>query len=66
MPVRMITCLLAPPPPTPEMSAMFVTRPSIAPKTAARNQPPETSVWWWSCACSANSAELGSCVIRPA
>src|SRR4029453_4034728 len=39
-------CGLTPPPPTPAISAMLVTRPSIAPKTAARSQPPDTSAWW--------------------
>ena len=44
-PVRMMTSRATPPPPTPAISAMFVTSPSIAPKTAARSQPPETSAW---------------------
>ena len=39
-----------PPPPTPATSAVLVTSPSIAPNTAARSQPPETSAWLWSCA----------------
>jgi hypothetical protein len=43
IPVRMIVPRSAPPPPTPATSAMLVTRPSIAPKTPARSQPPETS-----------------------
>jgi hypothetical protein len=34
-----------PPPPTPAISAMLLTRPSIAPNTAARSQPPATSGW---------------------
>jgi hypothetical protein len=41
----MIVSRSAPPPPTPAINAMLVTSPSIAPKTAARNQPPETSPW---------------------
>ena len=48
----------APPPPTPATSAVLLTRPSIAPKTAARSQPPETSAWLWSCA-SASGQRLG-------
>jgi hypothetical protein len=36
----------APPAPTPLISETLVTRPSIAPKTAGRSQPPETSRWW--------------------
>ena len=49
-PVRITVCTDAPPPPTPAMSAMFVTSPSIAPNTAGRSQPPERSAWWsgWS------------------
>jgi hypothetical protein len=35
-----------PPPPTPAISAMLVTRPSMAPNTAGRSQPPDTSAWW--------------------
>ena len=48
IPVRMIAWRSAPPPPTPAISAMLVTSPSIAPNVAARNAPPETSRWWWS------------------
>nr|BFF00911.1 hypothetical protein GCM10020241_25860 [Streptoalloteichus tenebrarius] len=40
-----ITSVPAPPPPTPATNAMLVTSPSIAPKTAGRSHPPETSEW---------------------
>ena len=55
----MIVCGATPPPPTPLISAMLVTRPSIAPKTAGRSQPPETSAWWWSIECGAG-VRMGS------
>src|SRR6202522_467431 len=42
-PVRTIACCAPPPPPTPAISDTLVTSPSIAPNTAGRSQPPETS-----------------------
>ena len=33
---------------TPAMSAVLLTKPSIAPKVAARSHPPVTSACWWS------------------
>src|ERR1700735_3121068 len=42
-PVRTIACCDPPPPPTPAISDTLVTSPSIAPNTAGRSQPPETS-----------------------
>lgn len=47
IPVRTIVARSAPPPPTPAINPMLVTNPSIAPNTAARSQPPDTSPWWW-------------------
>ena len=47
-PVMTTTCPLCPLPPTRAISETFVTRPSIAPNTAGRSQPPETS----RCECS--------------
>src|SRR6266487_2493661 len=49
-PVRIKACRCPPPPPTPAIREMLVTRPSIAPKTAGRSQPPETSRCLWPCA----------------
>src|ERR1700722_8572949 len=42
-PVRTIACCDPPPPPTPAISDTLVTSPSIAPNTAGRSHPPETS-----------------------
>ncbi len=42
-PVSTIVCELAPPPPTPAISETLVTSPSMAPNTAGRSQPPDTS-----------------------
>src|ERR1700722_8137337 len=42
-PVRAIACCDPPPPPTPAISDTLVPSPSIAPKTAGRSHPPETS-----------------------
>ena len=44
-PLRMIVCADAPAPPTPAMRLRLVTRPSIAPKVAARSCPPATLAW---------------------
>ena len=56
----------APPPPTPATSAVLVTSPSIAPNTAARSQPPETSAWLWSCASASGEAlACGDVTRRP-
>jgi hypothetical protein len=44
-PVNTIACDDRPPPPTPRISEALVTRPSIAPKTVGRSQPPDTSRW---------------------
>src|SRR5215469_17028480 len=48
-----------PPPPTPAISDTLVTRPSIAPNTAGRSQPPETSRCWCPC-----SSPWASCATR--
>src|SRR5258708_12916350 len=42
-PVSTIVCADTPPPPSPAISEAFVTRPSTAPNTVGRSQPPETS-----------------------
>ncbi len=42
-PVSSTVRAATPAPPTPAMSAMFETSPSIAPNTAARSHPPDTS-----------------------
>src|ERR1700689_1783363 len=42
-PVSTIACCEPPPPPTPAIRDTLVTSPSIAPNTAGRSQPPETS-----------------------
>jgi hypothetical protein len=42
-PVRMIAWADTPPPPTPAISEALVTRPSTAPNTVGRSEPPETS-----------------------
>jgi hypothetical protein len=42
-PVNTIACAETPPPPTPAINAALVTRPSTAPNTVGRNQPPDTS-----------------------
>ena len=44
---------------TPAISAVLLTRPSIAPKLAALNQPPETSLWVWSNSCGSPVAAPG-------
>src|SRR3954451_13704792 len=49
-PVRITVCDDTPPPPTPLISDTLVTRPSIAPKTVGRSQPPLTSRCWCSSA----------------
>src|SRR5579862_919624 len=55
-PVRTMVCADPPPPPTPAISDTLVTSPSMAPNTAGRSQPPDTSRWWcpypdpWPCA----------------
>ena len=56
-PVRTIRCPDAPPPPTPAISDRLVTRPSIAPNTAGRSQPPDTSRCW--CSSAAPCATAG-------
>ncbi len=38
-----MVCVDTPTPPTPAISAALVTRPSTAPNTVGRNQPPDTS-----------------------
>src|SRR6516165_2811395 len=50
-----------PPPPTPAISDTLVTRPSIAPNTAGRSQPPETSRCW--CPCSSPRASLATLTV---
>ena len=45
-PVSTMVCALPPPPPTPAISDTLVTSPSMAPNTAGRSQPPDTSRWW--------------------
>ncbi|GAB2628992.1 hypothetical protein GCM10027068_04290 [Prescottella soli] len=50
-PLRTTVCAATPAPPTPAISDVLVTSPSIAPNTAARSQPPETSEWVWSKSC---------------
>src|SRR5437773_504238 len=53
-----------PPPPTPAISETLVTRPSIAPNTAGRSQPPATSRCWcprsspWDCAAAVMVSNL--------
>jgi hypothetical protein len=42
-PVSTMVCASAPPPPTPQISDTLVTSPSMAPKTAGRSHPPDTS-----------------------
>src|ERR1700722_17422994 len=42
-PVRITACGATPPPPSPAISEAFVTRPSTAPNTVGRSQPPDTS-----------------------
>jgi hypothetical protein len=42
-PVSTIVWVVPPPPPTPAISETLVTSPSIAPNTAGRSQPPDTS-----------------------
>src|SRR5262245_66371201 len=42
-PVSTIACAETPPPPTPAISEALVTRPSTAPNTVGRSQPPDTS-----------------------
>src|ERR1700722_525982 len=44
-PVRITACGATPPPPRPAISEAFVTRPSTAPNTVGRSQPPDTSRW---------------------
>src|SRR6204780_3569697 len=44
-PVSTIVCADPPPPPRPAISEAFVTRPSTAPNTVGRSQPPDTSRW---------------------
>ena len=48
------------PPATPAMRATLETRPSIAPKTAGRNQPPVTSACSWPICPSASSGTPGA------
>src|ERR1700733_11707910 len=43
VPVSTIVCADTPPPPRPAISEAFVTRPSTAPNTVGRSQPPATS-----------------------
>jgi len=45
-PVSTMVCALPPPPPTPAISDTLVTSPSMAPNTAGRSHPPDTSRWW--------------------
>src|ERR1700734_1288628 len=42
-PVRITECDDTPPPPSPAISEALVTRPSTAPNTVGRSQPPDTS-----------------------
>src|SRR6202044_2750691 len=49
-PVSRIACCDPPPPPTPAISETLVTSPSMAPNTAGRSQPPDTSLCSWPCA----------------
>src|SRR6185437_5966308 len=42
-PVSTTVCADTPPPPSPEIRDALVTRPSTAPNTVGRSQPPETS-----------------------
>src|SRR5215472_3353932 len=42
-PVSTVVCSETPPPPTPAISEALVTKPSTAPNTVGRNQPPDTS-----------------------
>ena len=60
-PVMTMVCWPTEPPATPVISARLETRPSIAPNTAGRSQPPFTSrcVWLSRCAsCSAASVSM--------
>ena len=45
--------------PTPAISAVLLTRPSIAPNVAARSQPPLTSPCRWSKSCGRHGAGPG-------
>jgi hypothetical protein len=45
-PVRTMVWADPPPPPTPAISDTFVTSPSMAPNTAGRSHPPDTSRCW--------------------
>ena len=55
-PVSTIVFCASPPPPTPAMRDTLVTRPSMAPNTAGRSHPPETSRCW----CMSASPGLGA------
>src|SRR5215471_12067732 len=44
-PLSTTVCADTPPPPSPAISEALVTRPSTAPNTVGRSQPPETSRW---------------------
>ena len=63
-PVSTMRCAEPPeaftPAPTPAISETLVTRPSMAPNTAGRSQPPETSLCWCPCAscCSLISTDM--------
>src|SRR5580700_2500319 len=54
-PVSTIVCAVAPPAPTPAISDTLVTSPSMAPNTAGRSQPPDTSRWWCPPSCGCDS-----------
>ena len=53
------------PPATPVIRARLETRPSIAPKTAGRSQPPLTSRWVWLSRCASCSAASVSMMAIP-
>ncbi|CAM5311585.1 hypothetical protein SHIRM173S_11296 [Streptomyces hirsutus] len=62
-PVMTMVCCPTEPPATPVISARLETRPSIAPNTAGRSQPPLTSrcVWLSRCAsCSVASVSMSA------
>src|SRR5258705_11000293 len=52
------------PAPTPAISETLVTSPSMAPNTAGRSQPPDTSLCSWPCAsfCSLISTVMVGCL----
>ena len=45
-PANTMTCELMPPPPTPAISEVLVTRPAMAPSKGRRRQPPVMSCCW--------------------